>query len=226
MPLGEPPSLGVLRRLPGERVSGRVLHRIHAARRRSPWWFASRPDRPTDGGRFDLAAPDGSCYLATTVAAATVEALQGLLGRGLLQRSVLEGLARSEVTASPDAPRAARLTAAAASSAGVTAALWAGPDRTLTQQWAAALHRAWDAIYTGVQHDPTGRGRAVILFDQAGEHAPYGDNRWKWETRPVAEDPAVIETLARHGLTLVGPGDLTVAPLPRRSRRSSRQEGQ
>ncbi|MGQ0625726.1 MAG: hypothetical protein ACT4PP_13905 [Sporichthyaceae bacterium] len=218
MALREPPSAAVLRRLPAERLAGRVLHRIYSARRDSPWWFATQPAQPQDGGRFDLPAPHGSCYLAGGVAAATVEALQDLLGRGLLQRRVLERLSRAQIDAPSTAPRAARLTTAAAGAVGVTAALWAGPDRALTQRWAAALHRAWDAIYTGVQHDPTGRGRAVTLFDDAGEHPPYGDAAWRWVRHPVADDPLVLATLARYGTSVVGPGDLAVQPLPRRRR--------
>lgn len=213
VPLGEPPDLATLRRLPAERIAGRMLHRIYRAHRPTPWWFATTPADPSHGGRFDLPRPDGSCYLATTVAAATLEALQALLGRGLLNRTVLEGLRRAEITASPRAPRAARTTAPAASAVGVTAALWAGPDRALTQRWAAALHRAWDSVYTGVQHDPTGRGRAVTLFDQAGEHDPFGDRRWTWKARPIADDPAVIRALARHGVTVTASGDLAVVPL-------------
>lgn len=213
MPLGEPPAIAILRRLPGERLAGRVLHRIYAARRSTPWWFATRPADPSRGGRFDLPHPDGSCYLATTVPAATVEALGALLGRGLLQRSVLDGLRRAEIGAAPEAPTAARLTASVAAGAGVTAALWGGDDRVLSQRWATALHRAWDAIYTGVQHDPTGQGRAVTLFDDAGEHVPYGDDRWTWNSRTITDDRAVIRALAHHGVTITGPGDLTAVPL-------------
>jgi hypothetical protein len=37
-----------------------------------PWYFSSR-DTATDPGRFDLATPNGTCYLAATPAAAIIE---------------------------------------------------------------------------------------------------------------------------------------------------------
>jgi hypothetical protein len=174
---------------------------------------------PAEGGRFDLPAPDGTCYFGTTAAAATLEGLQDLLGTGLLHRSVLERLSLAEVTAPAAAPVAAKLTTARATALGVTAALWAGTDRALTQRWATALHRVWDALYAGIQHDPTGRARAVAIFDAAGEHPPAGRSRWRWTTSPAAEDARVAATLARHGLVVTGDGDLPVVPYKEPPRR-------
>lgn len=210
MPLSEPPATGELRRLPAERLAGRKLYRLYNRRRASPWWFASAPRDAAEGGRFDLPAPDGTCYFGTTSAAATLEGLQDLLGTGLLHRSVLERLALAEIAAPATAPVAAKLTTARATALGVTAGLWADADRALTQRWAAALHRVWEALYAGIQHDPTGRARAVALFDAAGEHPPAGRSRWRWTTRPAADDPRVASTLTRHGLVVVGDGDLPV----------------
>ena len=200
----------MLRRLPAYPLAGRRLFRIHGRRHLAPWWFASAPRESSIGGRFDLAEPYGSCYLATSVGASTLEALQGLLGDGLVLRSVLDRLLVSTVTASPTAPPAARLTAAACSGIGITEELWAASDRRLTKSWAGALHRAWDGIYTGVAHDPTGRSRAVTLFDYAGEHAPFGDDRWTFTSRPASAEPGIAATLRRHGVEVVVPGDLEV----------------
>ena len=136
----------MLRRLRGRSLAGAALHRVFRAERASPWWFSSRPAPVGPGGRFDLPPPDGSCYAATSLAGAVLEAFQEH-SRGVLPDVELQARRRAECTAPASAPAAAVLNAAAARSAGVTAALWAGSDRALTQRWAAALHRVgWLAI--------------------------------------------------------------------------------
>lgn len=214
MPLGEPPSLSALAALPPQAIKGRVLHRVFRADRPSPWWFSSAPDDPDEGGRFDLRAPDGSCYLATSAAAAVLEAFADF-GRGLLPASELRGRARAEVKAPPGSPRAARLTAARARAAGVTRALWAGPDRALTQRWAAALRRAgWRALWHGTQHDPTGLARSVTLFDLAGEHPPYDDaDGWAATVHPLWTDPPTLAALARSGIQVMPDPDPAIVAL-------------
>lgn len=42
---------------------GQTLYRSHSAANK-PWWFASIQPEPSDGGRLDLAAPRGTCYVA------------------------------------------------------------------------------------------------------------------------------------------------------------------
>ena len=129
-----------------------------------------RARRSGGGGPVRPPAPLGACYLASSVAASVLEALQGF-GRGLLPDVELRNRVRAEVVAPASAPAAAQLTSARALGIGLTAALWAGLDRPLTQRWALQLHRAgWRALWTGIQHDPTGALRAVTLFDLAGEH--------------------------------------------------------
>lgn len=63
---------------------------------------------------------------------------------------------RALIVAPDDAPAAAKLTARVmAGRHGVTAALWAGDDRRLTQRWAAALRRdGWWALYGVTVRDP------------------------------------------------------------------------
>ncbi len=141
MPLPEPPPPAALARLAGQRLVGRALHRVFLAERASPWWFASVGDGPGTSGRFDLPAPDGTCYLATTPIGAVLEAF-GDFGQGVLPVAELRARRRVVVVAPPDAPRAAGLTSARARGLGVTQALWAGAARELTQRWARALHRA------------------------------------------------------------------------------------
>lgn len=196
-----PPGPSRLAGLPRQRVVGSTLWRVFQRRRRHPWYFASAPDDPRMGGRFDLPAPDGACYLATSMVAAVLEAFQDF-GEGLLPDTALRGRAAARVSAPPTAPAAARLTAPAARGVGATAALWAGGDRDCTQAWAASLHRAgWRAAYAGIAHDPAGRLRAVTLFDRAGDHLPYDDDAWRTEIEPL-DTPEVREAAGRYGITV------------------------
>ncbi|MGH9129189.1 MAG: hypothetical protein ACRDY2_09535 [Acidimicrobiales bacterium] len=217
MPLSEPPAPAALFGLAGQALAGRVLHRVYRDGRRSPWWFASVGDAPRTGGRFDLPAPDGSCYLATDPVAAALEALQDY-GQGVLPLAELRTRRRAAVSAPPGAPRAARMVSARMVSArarglGVTQALWAGADLALTQRWARALRRAgWLALWTGTQHDPTGRARGVTLFDEAGEHPPYGDQSWQWHALPLADDRKVLDGLSRYGIRILADFDPPFKP--------------
>lgn len=215
MTLGSPPARGVLRRLASWRLAGRELHRVHRASR-PLWWFASTdPAHPEHGGRFDLSAPNGSCYVATTAAAAVLEALQHDFAGGLLPASALRRRALSTVSAPAGAPPAAHLTSRRAAAAGVTVGLWSDPDRSLTRRWAAELHGAgWQALHHGAQHDPTGAGRSVTLFDRAGEHVPWGDVWPDPDTQPLVT-PTTTALLGRHGITVTGDRpDLDPVDLP------------
>lgn len=203
MPLGAPPASDELARLPSRPLAGSTLHRVHRAGR-SPWWFASIApgDDPGTHGRFDLPHPLGSCYLATTLAGALVEALADL-GPALIPDSELAARRWATIRAPRTAPAAAWLTAKRSRATGVTAALWAGENRALTQAWAWALLRAgWRALFTGVQHDPAGQLRAVTLLDQAGEHPPFDDEGWQYDEQPLLGDSAVEQALRRFGITL------------------------
>lgn len=100
VPLSEPPAPHILTRLAKATLAGRQLHRVYRTDRAGPWWFASVPAEPRHGGRFDLPAPDGACYLATNSAGAVLEAFQDF-GRGLLPVSELRVRARAELSAPP-----------------------------------------------------------------------------------------------------------------------------
>lgn len=224
MPLPEPPlAAGALATIPGERLRGRILHRVWRIRaadgtaRPDPWWFTSVPNSNSngnstgDGGRFDLPAPMGTCYTATQPIAAVLEALQMVLTN--LPRDELTLRRRAEIAAPEDAPSAARLTArAGAGRYGITAALWAGSDRALTQRWAAALRRdGWWALYGGIPHDPAGRLRSVALFDHGGAHAPTAGGQWVYTVASLEDDGQLITSLARYGVAVRDPGVLPYA---------------
>ena len=203
MPLSEPPAPSELARLSGQSLKGRELHRVFRTSRRSPWWFSSAVDDPDAAGRFDLPRPDGACYLTTTVLGAVLEALQDY-GKGVLPVAELKVRRRAVISVPPSAPLAAQLVSAKARGLGVTQALWTGGTRALTQRWARALRRAgWQALWTGTQHDTTGRCRTVTLFDETGEHLPYEDSGWSYEPLPIDDDQEVVDGLARYGIIVL-----------------------
>lgn len=215
MPLAEPPvASGSLNNVPAESLAGAVVHRVwrrsnpEGVARPDPWWFASAPGNADRGGRFDLSTPMGTCYLATRPVGAVLEALQAHLLALPLDELRSRRLAR--IVAPGDAPSAARLTAAAlAGRHGVTAALWAGGDRGMTQRWATAFRRdGWWALYSGLQHDPSGRLRGFALFDHAGAHPPSMGRRWTVEGFDPSEDTELHRDLASFGIEVREPGDL------------------
>ncbi len=207
MALGEPPpAAGALSGLARRRLTGSTLFRVWRRRsptgraRTSPWWFAPLADDPWRSGRFDLAAPLGTCYLATTLGTGLLEALRD--APALLPRAELDARRCAIVQVGAGAPAAAALTARAARGLGVTAELWAGGDRPLTQRWAAALRRdGWWALSCGAASDPTGQARSVALFDAAGEHEPTHAGGWGFDSVDLGAE-AVAE-LGRYGITVL-----------------------
>lgn len=215
MPLAEPPvaagSLGEVAAVP---LAGRTLHRMWRGRgpdgqvRPDPWWFASASPTAA-GGRFDLAPPMGTCYLATSRVGAALEALQEMLV--CLPSPEMEARVMADIHLDGGAPTAADLTAQdMAGGLGITAAMWAGPDRTLTQRWAAAFRRdGWWALHVGLQHDPAGSLRGVALFDHAGEHAPTHDGGRTVSVSDPASDEALLADLEdTFGVIVRAPGEL------------------
>lgn len=223
MALREPPrAAGSLAAIPAESIRGRLLHRVWRLRaadrtlRPDPWWFASAPRDPANGGRFDLPAPMGTCHTATRPVGAVLEAMQMHLTN--LPRAELALRRRAEILAPDDAPRAAKLTAQTVVGAhGITAALWAGSDRALDQRWAAALRRdGWWAVYGGIAHDPSGRLRGVALFDHSGAHPPTMGGPWTYRTTTLDDDQQLLASLARYGVTVRDPGVLPYTDPPAR----------
>ncbi len=212
MALGPPPPAFELIGMPAIDLSGRRAHRVHLASRSSPWWFSSA--KGGAGGRFDLEAPLGTCYLAAEVSGSVIEAFAGF-GRGALPISELRRRRRAEVVCPPRSPRAADLCDRRARGLGVTAALWAGDDRRITQAWAAALRRSgWLAVWSGASHDPSGTERNIALFDLAGEHVPYDDTvGWAHFEHRLDDDPVVTGALAGYGIAVIADPSPETVPL-------------
>lgn len=221
MPLQEPPpGAGSLDRLPARPLQSKTLYRVwrnllaDGTERTSPWWFSSLTNPNEACGRFDLAPPMGTCYMATRPEAALLEALQMHLTNLPAEELQVRRIAR--IGAPENAPRAAMLTAeSVAGDFGITPGIWADRDRRLTQRWAAAIRRdGWWAIYAGVAQDPRGQLRAVALFDQQGHHPPSHGGRWHYRSSPIADDAALERALARYGVVVRESGQLPWARPP------------
>lgn len=221
MPLSDPPQqAGSLAKLPGRPLHDVKLFRVwrhdlgNGGTRSTPWWFASAaPDAPA-AGRFDLAEPMGTCYFGTRPEAALLEALQMRLTN--LPETELQVRRLARIRAPSSAPDAAMLTAArVAGEFGITAELWAGCNRPLTRRWAEAARRdGWWALYSGISHDPSGRLRAVALFDHAGVHRPSHGGDWHYIEQRIDNDESLAAALRRHGVTVRSPGQLPWAHPP------------
>lgn len=192
-PLGRPPGKPPedLRHFP-ERVlaPGAPLFRIHRADR-GPWWFAS------DGaGRFDLAPPRGTCYLAGDPLGAFVEVFRDT-------RVVPEREVRRRSLSRLALPRPLRLADCAARRGrmfGLTAAVHSTPDFELTRAWGAAFAAAgFDGVRYLVSHDPAQRLAGYALFGDAGESADAG----AWPPGEPSEIDAALLRRARHQFGLL-----------------------
>lgn len=144
---------------------------------RGAWYFASHATADVTEGRFDLTAPHGTCYLASTERGAVFECIglehadRGWVDSGLVRGRVLSALPL------PHDVRAADATATRAADFRVTNELHAGNVYAITQAWAQVLH---DAGFGGVHYEmrfSPGAARGLALFGAAGvpNPTPAGD---------------------------------------------------
>lgn len=210
MPATDPPA--DLARFPTTRLpAGSIAWRIFLAhdpasgQPRSPWFFSS------GGGRFDLPAPAGSCYLSDRAQGAWLEVFRstGLVDRADVDR---RRLVRATKTGLP--LEAADLRSALARRYGVTADLIAGDQYNLPQRWAAALHAAGHrALVATARHDPTHRSRTVVLLGAAGPRRRV--NGWHTTVSPLGHDRALLRHLAPFGTGVLDrPRDVPVRRPP------------
>ena len=175
-----------------------VMHRAHLAGR-GPWWFCN-----DGGGRFDLPAPGGTCYLATDPAVAVRERLGGVLGGApFVPVSLLEDVVVSRLRV-PESRRLANLRVARAADFGVTRELESMTPYAVPQAWACGLAGAG---FEGVRYGPRftpGAASSLALFDEAGERP------WPVDPAPTAAVavpgvPRPMPVPARDELTVVRP---------------------
>ena len=181
------------------------------------WWFAST-DGADDGsgGRFDLPAPNGTCYLADSLAGAVVEKLL----RAPVKVVVAERLDElfHTVVAVRRMPPVADLAARRATGFGLNAEIHTTLDYGRTRRWAVALHAAG---FRGVRHrlrgDVTQRLAGWALFGTAGlrHRAPNGMST---NVRPL-DRTEVEQVLQRLGVELRPiPSTVPIVTPPKRRR--------
>jgi hypothetical protein len=183
-------------RVPRVKLSkGSTLERIYRARDaegrpRAPWYFSSRGEGHQ--GRFDLAHPAGTCYLAGDLDSAFRETFRGarvIAEDDVARRRVLT--VRSTRTSAPWADLAHEL----ASEGGVTLDAFSGSDYAETQAIAAACHDSADrGVISLIRHQSDGAGRGYSMFGAAGpsDEPPSG---WIGESEPLRNR---VDQLAPH----------------------------
>lgn len=172
------------------------LWRVH--RHREPWYFASE-----EGGRFDLEAPRGTCYLSTDPSAAFLEGVGPLIAAGVaLSSQAVRERWLSELRIAEQLRLADLTDPAALGRFGVTAEISVAVDYPQTVKWARALDRAGFAgIRYVARRDPSARGRSVALFGEAGS-ATLGET----VTGVLSDAGAFWEVVAEYGIQ-VAPRD-------------------
>lgn len=185
--------------------AGAVLYRSHPGGR-GPWWFSCSAE-----GRFDLAAPLGTCYLAEDELVTLLETWGGL-------QVVPSYLADTRAVSTVAVARnrgLADLTDNQATGFGVTAEVFTTTDYDLTQLWASALHSAgFSGVRYWARHDLRHGHACVALFDTAGDHTPSARGGGDYQ---VAGTASVVHRTDLTG-RLEAEAGITVLPVPPRRR--------
>lgn len=158
------------------------------------WWFSS------GGGRFDLPEPDGTCYLASTAAAAVMELTGPSYARnGWVPADLLDGRVVSALRL-PASVRAADCADERARRWRVTNELTSTSSYDVSQAWARVFHRdGFGGVLAALRFSP-GEDRGLAVFGSAGAPDPAREG----DDRPV-EVAAVVGAL---GVPVIGPPGL------------------
>jgi len=159
-----------------------------------PWWFSC-----AGTGRYDLAAPRGTGYLASSAAAAVRERIgPDLAAHRLIPASLLRDRVISRLTL-PAPVRAATVDVAAATRFGISSELPVMVAYLIPPAWAVAFAAAGFAgLLTKLRFSP-GRSIGLALFRDGGQRADW------------AVDPAPTPAIAiaeQLGLHVVEPPTL------------------
>jgi hypothetical protein len=134
------------------------------------WYFASVPDRTTSGGRFDLPAPRGTCYIASDARVAVRERFGPLAAGRPLSAAMLGTTSISTVTPTPEHRRSVADTTHPDAAESITGEIWTTVSYGRTQEWA----QHWDTTEgrTGILYLPRfstdPRQRSFAVFGPAG----------------------------------------------------------
>lgn len=144
------------------------LWRVH--RHAEPWFFASAGE-----GRFDLAAPRGTCYASDDPLGAFIEHFGHLIAPGrAIPLASLRARFLSYLTIEGRLRLADLMAREVLGRYGVTAEIAPVGDYQRTRQWGESLADAgFEGIRYPARHDPSGSLRSVALFGAAGAN-PLG----------------------------------------------------
>jgi RES domain len=127
---------------------------------RSAWWFSSSGE-----GRFDLADPRGTCYVAEAEVTTLLETWAGMQ---VVPDYILEARDMSRLRL-PGEVTVADLTSNRAVQYGVTAEIFTTVDYALAQLWASAFNKAgFDGIRYWARHDLAHTAACLALFGASG----------------------------------------------------------
>ncbi len=171
--------------------AGTVWYRHHRDDQ-GPWWFTN-----TLQGRFDLPAPDGTCYLADSQQVAARERVgPDLAAAGRVAASVVTGRIVSKLFL-PHTIVAANLGSdSAANHSGVTGELAVMVGYVVPQAWAQTLWAAgFGGILARLRFTPSAQ-RQLALFGPAG---PRPD--WPVDSQPTP----LADIAARMRIDVVDP---------------------
>ncbi len=167
--LGRPPEdASALEGFPVRRFASTTVFVRVVRRGKGPWWFGS-----SMGGRFDLAEPEGTCYLATDEISALLEVFGPDLEGGTISLDFLASRSLRKLRL-PGELDLADLTSREAVRFGITAEIGTLVPYERPQEWAATLRANGSPGLTyWPRHDPA-HHLAVALFGPHGER-----KRWK-----------------------------------------------
>jgi hypothetical protein len=175
---------------------------------RGAWWFASLPASPAgmETGRFDLPAPDGTCYLADTKEGAVRErvgwqhAHNGWIsGPSLVDRVVSKMRLPRPLTV-------ADVSSAEALHYRVTGELADMEDYDITQEWAQVLRKhAFEGVSYKLRFTSSAQGLA--MFGAAGAPPDPAIEGIPEPLRPIVERWGwkVVDPPAKSTVTIIGP---------------------
>lgn len=173
-------------------------------RGKGPWWFGS-----SMRGRFDLAEPEGTCYLATDEISALLEVVGPDLERGAISSDFVKARSLRKLRL-PGELDLADLTSREAVRFGITAEIGTIVPYGCPQAWAAGLRAAGSpGVAYWPRHDPA-RMAALALFGPHGERSRWRRGRATAISRELIErlrDECGIEVLdvpRSDELTLLG----------------------
>jgi hypothetical protein len=194
--------------------TGEVVHRMFRRlgpdhRPRGPWYFSS--SGTADSGRFDLPAPSGTCYFATSAVGAWLEVFGNV---ALVDAADVRRRSLAHATRSGAALPLVDLASPRAASLGISLDVVSGSDYATSQSLAhQAFSEGADGVRALLRRDPSGTSHNIALFGRAG--APSRQFGW----RVVRSDPwrsaELLTTLASIGVHVAEvPHDLPVTPPP------------